>query len=461
MISVFLLLGLAAFAHRNWFYLTEPPVAQLHFPGTSALWVLHQNMLFHDGVERLPRTAQAALVWLGIGAGDPVKDCEAMLRDTIACLDPGRGDPAGPDHLRANLIILLAERSSLSNAQSELPRLSPSNAANQFRDAFAAAYGTNVMRHHGRTPVPELELLSGWAAWRFSARWLSVTGQSAELKEHLASIAYGERRQIWPPIMLFTLAGVVQMAGLLAGLLWATNSSFRRVLPPALAGPPWSAREYWGLFSLGYLLGLISEWCFIHAPGFGQLAWLNHCLFWGLPTLLLLGWRHWIRDPVSFREFFGIPLRPQSAVGLALAAVILFAVAWGSLAWVPAFVDALGFKSHWAESYDEVLRDWPWVGKFLYLCDGMIYGPFFEEIIYRGLLFGALRRRFSAYPAAALSAVIFGGTHFYSLPGFLGVTCFGFCCAVAREKTGSLLPSIAVHMFTNFILFGSATLTSL
>jgi membrane protease YdiL (CAAX protease family) len=49
----------------------------------------------------------------------------------------------------------------------------------------------------------------------------------------------------------------------------------------------------------------------------------------------------------------------------------------------------------------------------------------------------------------------------YSLPGFLGVSAFGFCCAIAVEKTASLLPSIVVHVLTNaLILGGQAWLTA-
>jgi len=42
----------------------------------------------------------------------------------------------------------------------------------------------------------------------------------------------------------------------------------------------------------------------------------------------------------------------------------------------------------------------------------------------------------------------------YSLPGFLGVAAFGFVCAIAREKTGSLLPCIFAHCLTNLLLLG-------
>jgi len=75
-----------------------------------------------------------------------------------------------------------------------------------------------------------------------------------------------------------------------------------------------------------------------------------------------------------------------------------------------------------------------------------------EEIVFRGLLYGALRTRMAPWPAAGASAVLFGTTHFYGLPGFMGVTLFGFWCAVAREKTGSLLPGIASHMAVTGLL---------
>ncbi len=116
--------------------------------------------------------------------------------------------------------------------------------------------------------------------------------------------------------------------------------------------------------------------------------------------------------------------------------------------------DGVGFRSSWADSIDEVLLIYAWPHRLAHLANVILFGPFVEEFLYRGLLFGALRCRFPAWAAALISSLAFAGTHFYSLTGFLSVAAFGFVCAMARERTGSLLPCIFAHGLTNLLLFG-------
>ena len=68
-----------------------------------------------------------------------------------------------------------------------------------------------------------------------------------------------------------------------------------------------------------------------------------------------------------------------------------------------------------------------------------VAAPIAEEIFFRGMLFGGLRRRLSTFAAAAISALVFGGLH-----AATGVTAvpplivFGFVLALLYERTGSL-----------------------
>jgi membrane protease YdiL (CAAX protease family) len=82
--------------------------------------------------------------------------------------------------------------------------------------------------------------------------------------------------------------------------------------------------------------------------------------------------------------------------------------------------------------------------------------PLSEEIFFRGFLFGGFRRRLSFPIAAVLSGAIFGLFHytgsgsFAVLPqlAFLGVA----LCWV-YEETGSIYPTIALHMLNNAFAF--------
>jgi membrane protease YdiL (CAAX protease family) len=75
----------------------------------------------------------------------------------------------------------------------------------------------------------------------------------------------------------------------------------------------------------------------------------------------------------------------------------------------------------------------------------------FEEIVFRGLVFATLRRRFAMLPAAVLSAALFAVAHGYGVLGFAAVFWSGLLWAWSYERTGSLLPSMAAHAADNLL----------
>jgi membrane protease YdiL (CAAX protease family) len=82
----------------------------------------------------------------------------------------------------------------------------------------------------------------------------------------------------------------------------------------------------------------------------------------------------------------------------------------------------------------------------------VIAAPVSEEICFRGMLFGGLRKRLPRLAAALISALIFGGLH--ALTGISAVPpliAFGFILALLYEKTGSIVPGILLHMLNNSI----------
>lgn len=76
-----------------------------------------------------------------------------------------------------------------------------------------------------------------------------------------------------------------------------------------------------------------------------------------------------------------------------------------------------------------------------------------EEMFFRGLLFGGLRRRMPMLPAALLSGLLFGAMHAPTGPSaVLPLVFFGFMLAVVYEKTGSIWPPIALHTLNNSLV---------
>jgi hypothetical protein len=82
--------------------------------------------------------------------------------------------------------------------------------------------------------------------------------------------------------------------------------------------------------------------------------------------------------------------------------------------------------------------------------------PISEEIFFRGFIYGGFRRRLSFPAAALLSALIFGLFH-YTGSGSLAVVpqlaVLGFAFCWVYEETGSIYPTISLHMLNNAFAF--------
>lgn len=78
--------------------------------------------------------------------------------------------------------------------------------------------------------------------------------------------------------------------------------------------------------------------------------------------------------------------------------------------------------------------------------------PLFEEFIFRGLIYGGLRRSMKPVLAALVSAAVFAIVHppLSMLPVFV----LGFCAALAYERTGALLAPMLAHAVYNAIVVG-------
>lgn len=78
----------------------------------------------------------------------------------------------------------------------------------------------------------------------------------------------------------------------------------------------------------------------------------------------------------------------------------------------------------------------------------VILGPIVEEVFFRGFAYGALKKRWGKQFAMILTAAVFAGLH-TNLFGFLPIMALGYLLVYMYEKTGSLIPSIAIHILHN------------
>jgi hypothetical protein len=80
-----------------------------------------------------------------------------------------------------------------------------------------------------------------------------------------------------------------------------------------------------------------------------------------------------------------------------------------------------------------------------------VFAPVCEEIFFRGMLYRSLRNRLSLWPAVLIAGTLFGLIHIFAYPlNTIPVKiAFGIVMCLLYERTGSLLPGIAVHSFVD------------
>jgi len=94
------------------------------------------------------------------------------------------------------------------------------------------------------------------------------------------------------------------------------------------------------------------------------------------------------------------------------------------------------------------------VAGFMVIC----VAPVAEEFFFRGFFFGALRTRWGVLGAALIDGLLFGAIHWdFSGDGALIVpplAALGFMFCLVYARTGSIVPTIALHALNNAIAYG-------
>lgn len=83
----------------------------------------------------------------------------------------------------------------------------------------------------------------------------------------------------------------------------------------------------------------------------------------------------------------------------------------------------------------------------------VILTPFFEEFIFRGVLYGELRHyKMKQWPAIIIVSALFGLAHGQWNVG-LDVFCLSVVACYLREITGTIWPGVVLHMLKNAVAF--------
>ncbi len=158
------------------------------------------------------------------------------------------------------------------------------------------------------------------------------------------------------------------------------------------------------------------------------------------------------RSQKNIVESFGVSTVPGKLGGMVPWTALLTAAGIVGDLVVVWISDLLGVTVHWTEWFDEDLVWGNHLDLSLLLLGVIVFGPIFEELLFRGLIFQTLRQKYSFGTAAGLSAVLFSVLHGYSIAGFFALVWTGFIWAWSFEKTKSVLPAIISHGLHNLLM---------
>jgi uncharacterized protein len=218
-------------------------------------------------------------------------------------------------------------------------------------------------------------------------------------------------------MVFFIAQSVVFMRGLIARSPEFAGQSFSFDL---LEDPAFKERMVELQFN-GDLVGLESAW----SGGIGAAFILLTCWLWK-------------RD--RFRALLGLRLPGAKQMAIFIGLFALVALAIELLAMV-----SPAFTTDFMKRVIETTTHLP-----MLVIGVAILGPLFEELLLRGLLFGAVRHIADEHVSVAVTAGVFALMHLqYSLPIMLLILPMGIVLGYARARTGSLLVPIALHMANN------------
>ena len=92
-------------------------------------------------------------------------------------------------------------------------------------------------------------------------------------------------------------------------------------------------------------------------------------------------------------------------------------------------------------------------GKILAALALVVVGPILEEVIYRGLIYGKLRKKHSLVTSILIVSILFGFLHGQWNVG-VDVFALSVVACLMRETTGTIYAGIILHMLKNAIAFG-------
>lgn len=325
--------------------------------------------------------------------------------------------------------------------------------------ALASVYDPDHRPSQGaQDPPPALLEEHSWLNDMALVAWATRFGTAAKVQEYQVQ---ADRRTMRFGLAMTALAiayGLIGLAGLvtitIAVVRWAFFLPRESPRPPAMSLPwgPLDAVEtgavaFFAAAVLALVAGMLQDLPLLRsvAPlGRVALAMLQYLALTATVLALI-----WARLPAGRRGLALLGLRGRPPVPLILGGMTGYGLALcllvlANLVGLNAITTGAAADPLLAVTQDPIAT----ALLYLFLC---VIVPLFEEVIFRGFVYGGLRQGYPLLSATVGSALLFAVMH-YSVTALVPMGLIGAVLAHLYERTRSLLPPIICHALHNLLV---------
>jgi membrane protease YdiL (CAAX protease family) len=411
--------------------------------------VVSRTLELRDAVGEASGWERRIFAWL---AGDAA----AELKQAITWYEELATQASAP-HVEAHLLVLLGEA-----GQSE--RLRARIAANDhglyelIRIAYLGPDAAAAGRPFDREQAAALG--EGWFIDRLAQRW-ARRGEDRRLLAAAQESARARARPLLDRLRLvagvYLLLFVAGAAGLAVALRRQIRGPDELAVSSAPLPPPWSG--WAGVVVLvrgGALAVLVIAALYVglevlSVPPSATYFLAAVYVLTFAPVMLLAERRLLRPQGLVPGSAFGLRMSPRRAGRVVLVALAVVGMTMLGDLVLALGVSALHLEVHWTEWWDSDLVWGAPADAAAVLLMLVVLAPFFEESVFRGLLFATLRRRWRFAGAALVSAGLFAVGHGYGVAGSASILLSGLTLAWAYEATRSLVPGMLAHAASNLL----------
>lgn len=279
--------------------------------------------------------------------------------------------------------------------------------------------------------------------------WLLLRDEEEEIREWMTDRGTAI---LWRGMFANVLAVGVALGALVGGLVFLLRRKQLRFSKPdfRIKTRGWCTSYVLREFFIAEILGAVIAFGVgigLGILGLGGLAWMLSVTAVFVVPVLWLSYRLTPGFFSSVRVFriWRSGWKPRQMFAFTSAGLCLLAAGVGILLLIERGGDSLSDSISSGE-LDSALSVW-W-GFVL----AVVLAPIGEEWLFRGFLYGGLRRQFGSLFSAVFSSGCFAVLHGYSWMGLLVVFLYGLVFCWLYQRSGSLLPGILAHAIYNGVV---------